>query len=490
MFSALSRFWQRQFHSGRASRPARRSRGAFRPRLEALEDRCVPTVWSVTSSADNINQLGTLRWAVANAHNDDTIDIGPLDGLGHHHIVLLHGELFLNQSVTIEGLGEVPTTIDGYNWSRVFEVSRRAVVDLKNLDIIHGNAKANNPLGNAGLDGDGGAILNEGQLFMDRCLVKQNGRTWEGGYNSQVKEGGGIYNYHNAFLFLGASRVDENFANIAGGGIYNDQGAVAMADTFMMSNSTNHAGGAIYNSYGTVELDLRNTLFQNSAERGGAICNSGGTVKVFSSDLEQNSASHFGGAVFNKDGWLDVWIGSTLKDNRCFTGGGGIYNLGGDVSIADSYLINNSCKMGNGGGIDSNGGAVDLTNARLDNNTATGGVGGGMYDFGSTVTVTDSHLDVNSALAGGGIYNNAGNLMVTNSDLTFNTASFFGGAIATLGGTVQVTGSTLTDNSGAGAGGAIFNSGGTVKVGTSFFMWNPPNTIDGPWIDLGGNTFV
>jgi hypothetical protein len=61
MFSALARFWQRQFRSGRTSRPPRRLRGSVRPRLEALEDRLVPTTWWVTSSADNINQMGTLR---------------------------------------------------------------------------------------------------------------------------------------------------------------------------------------------------------------------------------------------------------------------------------------------------------------------------------------------------------------------------------------------------------------------------------------------
>jgi hypothetical protein len=456
--------------------------------VEGLEDRCVPTIWYVGSSADNVNQMGTLRWAVANAHNDDTIEIGPLDGGLHHHIVLLHGELFLNQSVTIEAEGEQPIIIDGYDWSRVFEVSRSATVDLKNLVIMGGNAKANNPLGNAGLDGYGGGILNEGSLFMDRCFVKQNGRTYDGGYNSLVKEGGGIYNYHNAFLYLGACRVDENFANIAGGGIYNDKGAVAMDDTVMMNNSTNHAGGAIYNSDGTVELDLHNTLFQNSAERGGAICNSGGTVKVFSSDLEHNFASHFGGAVYNKDGWLEVWLGSSLKENRAFKGGGGIYNAGGDVSIADSSLINNSSKSGDGGGIDSLGGVLDITDSHLDDNHA-GGVGGGIYDYFSTVKVNGSHLDFNSALAGGGIYNEKGESMVTDSQLVSNSAGFFGGGIANFEGTAQVTGSQLITNS-APVGGGIFNSLGTVKVGTTLFQLNTPDSIDGPYIDQGGNTGI
>jgi len=54
---------------------------------------------------------------------------------------------------------------------------------------------------------------------------------------------------------------------------------------------------------------------------------------------------------------------------------------------------------------------------------------------------------------------------------------------------VKVTGGLLITNS-APVGGGIFNSLGTVKVGTTLFQQNGPDTIDGPYIDQGGNNFI
>src|SRR5262249_3196478 len=154
-----------------------RSRGA-RPRVEALEERCLlSTTWYVTNTIDNVNQVDSLRWAVANAQNGDTIEILTQNGAGLH-IGLTHGELFLNHDVTIESVGPNDAagaaTIDGEGSSRVFEVARGHRVILRNLLITHGNAKAHNSLGNAALDGDGGGILNEGNLFLDHCDVLNN----------------------------------------------------------------------------------------------------------------------------------------------------------------------------------------------------------------------------------------------------------------------------------------------------------------------------
>src|SRR5262249_57216083 len=74
-------------------RPARRS---FRPGLEALEDRLVPTHWAVTSPADN-GAANTLRWAVAQAQNNDTIHIQTATP-----ILLTHGEPALARDLTID----------------------------------------------------------------------------------------------------------------------------------------------------------------------------------------------------------------------------------------------------------------------------------------------------------------------------------------------------------------------------------------------------
>jgi hypothetical protein len=89
----------------------------------------------VTSNADDITQLGTLRYAIAHANNGDTIFITPaIKGA----IVLTQGELMLNKDLTIEAGGNALAMISGNNASRVFEIASNAHVSLTYLNITEG----------------------------------------------------------------------------------------------------------------------------------------------------------------------------------------------------------------------------------------------------------------------------------------------------------------------------------------------------------------
>src|SRR5262249_27652598 len=183
------------------------------------------------------------RWAVAQAHDLDTIEIFSNRG-SVRFIGLTHGELILNHSVTIETAPDSQVIISGQNLSRIFEIGREAYVNLDNLILVGGNAKAH-PFTNSSLDGDGGGILNEGHLVLDQCWVASNGAIGRGGHNYAVKKGGGIYNQQGD-LHVYESKVSANFALLAGGGIYNDGGLLAIGeDTSMDANSTKGDGGAI-----------------------------------------------------------------------------------------------------------------------------------------------------------------------------------------------------------------------------------------------------
>jgi hypothetical protein len=422
---------------------------------------------------------------VFKAHNGDTIQITPEDWGGPRHITLTHGELLLKHDVTIESVGEIHATIDGNNSSRVFEIAPEASVEFDDLFIIHGNAKAQNPAGNASLDGDGGAILNEGSLTLDNCFVGNNGYSDSNLKNLALKAGGGMYNDHGYLLLVDCS-LYHNFADV-GGGIYNDRGTLTMTGSTLASNSTSSSGGAICTAFGTVEID-HSTLVANYARVGGAVASFAGSVQFNSTDVEKNTATLLGGALFNEVGSMTVNPGCTLKDNHAVKAGGGIYNEVGKLYVTSTSLIHN-ISDGDGGGIDSVGGSVDILDCTLAHNTADGGVGGAIYARLSKVTITDSHLYLNSAIAGGAIYNQKGELTVTDSELDSNSADFFGGGIANFEGTVQVTDSQFITNS-APVGGGIFNSLGTVMVGTTLFWQNGPDTIDGPYIDQGGNNFA
>ncbi len=70
----------------------------FVPQLEALEDRTVLSILTVTSAADD-GSAGTLRAVLAGAKSGDTIQFA--SKLNGQTITLKQGELAINRSLTI-----------------------------------------------------------------------------------------------------------------------------------------------------------------------------------------------------------------------------------------------------------------------------------------------------------------------------------------------------------------------------------------------------
>jgi predicted outer membrane repeat protein len=484
--------WFRNMITRRSqARPISRPLQKFRPRLEALEDRCVPTTWFVTNTGDDVNVVGTLRYDIAHSQNGDTIFLPARIDRDHgtaqpEYITLTHGELFVDHDLTIETEGPA-ATIDGNNSSRVFEVGPRAHLILRDLSIIDGNANAQNPQGKPGMDGKGGGILNEGSLIIDHCDIENNGYNGFGGNNQGVKYGGGIYNLYGT-VSITDSTVDDNFSSGAGGGIYNDHGVLVMTKTFMAGNRTVGGGGAICNALGIVSVGVNSTLFDNDARNGGAIWSDGGSVTVSSTMVEQNTASIDGGGLMVTEGKLTVNFGSTLKDNHAGVRGGGIYNELGQLWVDDTTFDHNSAK--DGGGIASRGGDAEITNSHLYKNIASHD-GGGIFDQLGKVNVSNTDLKFNTAVDGGGMYNLQGKLKVTDSTLTANTATQHGGGIANNHGDVGIIGSQLITNSAA-QGGGLYNDSQswTIIIQSSLFQLNVPGNIVGGYIDQGGNMFI
>lgn len=73
---------------------------------------------------------------------------------------------------------------------------------------------------------------------------------------------------------------------------------------------------------------------------------------------------------------------------------------------------------------------------------------------------------------GGAIYNNGGNLTVTNVSFIDNQAGNFGGAICQSGGSTTVTNSSFIGNSAETSGGAIYNDSGSLTITNSLFTDN------------------
>src|SRR6516225_9967682 len=104
----------------RANRSGRRSNRSqtlrFRPRLEDLECRNLPSTLTVLNNADS--GAGSLRDTIAAAQNGDTIVFdSSLDG---QTITLTSGELAFNQSLNIRGPGADQLAVSGNGANRIF----------------------------------------------------------------------------------------------------------------------------------------------------------------------------------------------------------------------------------------------------------------------------------------------------------------------------------------------------------------------------------
>ena len=102
-------------------------------------------------------------------------------------------------------------------------------------------------------------------------------------------------------------------------------------------------------------------------------------------------------------------------------------------------------------------GNLTLNDATITGGNPVGG-GGGIYNSNGTIILNNSTVSGNTATyyTGGGIYNNHGTLTLNNSTVSGNTATYGGGGIFNrFGGTTTLNNSTVSGN----LGGGIFNDG-------------------------------
>ncbi|MGA9277424.1 hypothetical protein [Ilumatobacter sp.] len=284
-----------------------------------------------------------------------------------------------------------------------------------------------------------------------------------------------------------------------------------------------------------VSLDLSNItmingLVEGEGASGGAVFNDAGALSIADSALTNSSATRAGGAIEANEGMTSL-MAVELSGNSTGDGpgnGGGLHLTGaGTVTVADSTVAGNTATAEGGGLWNSAGGTFEITNTMIEGNTANGAApdsgGGGLYNDGGTMTVNGGTIDANiadgEAGSGGGILNNLGDLTVTDTVITNNTSVRAGGGIEanegtttlmsvemsanstgespgnggglhlTGVGTVTVTDSTVTGNIATAEGGGLWNSaGGTMSVtGTDASGNDAP---DGPDLFNDGGTFT
>jgi hypothetical protein len=438
------------------------------PRLEALENRALPSTLTVLNTLDS--GAGSLRDTIGQAKDGDTIVFAA--SLNGQTITLASDQLTINKSLDIEGPGASLLTISGNNANRVFDINGGLTVTLNGLTITQGLGKGDVRGANSG-GGGGGAILNGGSTVnVANDLFA---------YNAALDHGGAITNGPGSVLtvvncsFLGNQALGQVGSQyVEGGAIWNTNnrgaGATAMVvDCTFIGNRVRAAdggsvrggvlgetGGGAIHSEGPDFLTVRNCTFvgnQAIAGRGGDGSQASGAYRI--------DWAH-GGAIVNDGGQYFAADGCTFSYNQ---------------AIAGSNLIgsNNPGRIGHaeGGAVDSQGMAT-ITNCGFDHNEALGGnnnTGGGgvllngraaggaigsFQFFNSTqaiLTVGNCTFTDNQAIGGHG---DTGGLIV---------GTGIGGGIANdRGSTATVTGCTFAGNLAIGGAGAS-GQNGAVGVG-------------------------
>lgn len=218
------------------------------------------------------------------------------------------GDMGITDDLTIRGQGIFQTVINGDASYRIFnivELNGQVNVTLEHLTLRNGQV--------GGLNPDGGAIRNGGNLTLDHVLISGSG----------AKSGGGISNAKT--LHVRYSTLMENSA-ARGGGLANGSSATA---NFFAS-----------------------TILDNQATYGGGVDNSGGTVFMVNSTIASNRALIDGGGVYNlmqsgKSNYLDLRSVTVSRnaadwDVNGSGNGGGVYNqTGATVIVFDTILAQN-----------------------------------------------------------------------------------------------------------------------------------------------------
>ena len=297
----------------------------------------------ITVTNRNDSGPGSLRQALADANDGDTIDFSVTGTIG-----LTSAELLVDKSITITGPGRDVLVINGNATYRVLHIASGSVVTVSGLTITNGNANVQ-PVP------DGGGVYNDhATLTLASCTI--NG-------NAAFRDGGGVLNGGPATMTLNDCVITGNQTGNEGGGICNNGtgGAAIMEinNSTVSENSAFHGAGICNDGRmkGATLLQIHNTTLSNNSagDDAGAILNiadTNGTAIVSNCTISGNSAQSYGGGILDA---AELTVSNTTFDGNSANFGGSIA-VGNPVTVTIGNTVLNAGKMG--GNIHNDGGKV------------------------------------------------------------------------------------------------------------------------------------
>ncbi len=376
--------------------------------------------------------------------------------------ITLSSELGIAKNLTIDGSGYT-VTVSGNDVVRVFKVSNSARVTLDNLAVVHGLGDTTVTCAESGSCGGG--------LYNDNGIVAIHAVTFTA---HAANLGAALYN-HAGQVSIATSVISGNATVSSGGGVFN-AAFLTVAESTVANNSTSSSsggqGGGIYNA-NTAALTVTHTTFQGNTPTGaGAGVSNVGTASIAHCRFIENSTpSIFGGGGIHNYGNITV-TDSIFSRNSVDNDGGAINNQLGTASIANSTFTANSAA--NGGAIANRAFYNDLNLVAatcISNSTFTGNSaenGGAVYNLAKNnfqpVAITATLSLVNSTIAGNRAQNGGG--------VASHVVDGFGIAMANL----TMKNSIVYSNTATGTGPNCTNSGATL-VGNAHNLF--PSVVDG-----------
>ncbi len=311
---------------------------------------------------------------------------------------------------------------------------------------------------------NGGGIYNNKQstLEIGEAIIRNN---------TAESSGGGIYALST--LIATGSEISGNIAKYSGGGIYYSLDDYSnrefkLTNCTISNNKVTSAsndflyGGGICVAGGTATLTncivndntVENLSTSNLAADGGGICLSESSRLVMSGGSISNNTAGYGGGI-HMNGLLSNTVEANLNDviisgNTALSQGGGICASNRNILSLTNSTVSDNTAQRSGGGIQYDG-MTDIHRFTINGSTITQNSssmdGGGIYINRGLATITDSLITKNSASSGGGAYLSFSTYTnFVNTEISGNRATAKAGGIFSFG-DVKLTDTTVTGNS-------------------------------------------